>query len=317
MRLGVALLIPEPLATEINGLRRALGDGALRRIPPHLTLVPPVNVREDRLHDALAVLRAAAAETPTLTLELGPPATFLPVTPVLYLSLASPVDEVRRLRNRVFVEPLARQLTHGFVPHVTLVDEAEPDRIADAQRALAAFEVEATVDRVHLLQEGEGRVWTPIAEARFAPRWVAGRGGIETELTVTTELDPEASAFAASAWSTYSFETYGSDPGRSPVAVTARRAGHAVGVATGEVTGRSAYLARLIVSPDVRSEGVGAHLLVAFEEACRQQGAERMTLRTIDGGSAEAFYRSRGYATLCPLPAWRQGRDFVQLVRPL
>jgi GNAT superfamily N-acetyltransferase len=198
-----------------------------------------------------------------------------------------------------------------------LVDEADAERIAAAQRALAGFEVEASVDRVHLLQEGESRVWTPIAEARFAPRWVAGRGGIETDLAVTDELDPEAQAFAAREWSTYSVETYGADPHASPVAVTARRGADVVGVASGEVTGRFAYLARLLVAPDLRGEGIGAHLLSAFEEACRQQGAERMTLRTIEGGRAEAFYRGHGYGTLCRLPAWREGRDFVQLVRPL
>ncbi|MDQ1402032.1 MAG: hypothetical protein QOG03_348, partial [Actinomycetota bacterium] len=72
MRLGVALLIPNPLAAEIDGLRRALGDGGLDRIPPHLTLVPPVNVREDRLSDALAVLRNAGTGTRPFILELGP-----------------------------------------------------------------------------------------------------------------------------------------------------------------------------------------------------------------------------------------------------
>ncbi len=61
VRLGVALLVPPPFDTEIDGLRRALGDGALGRIPAHLTLVPPVNVREERLGEALAALRRAAA----------------------------------------------------------------------------------------------------------------------------------------------------------------------------------------------------------------------------------------------------------------
>src|SRR5687767_10146098 len=56
-RLGVALLLTGQLGHEVDGLRRALGDGALGRIPPHLTLVPPVNVRDDRMADALAVLR--------------------------------------------------------------------------------------------------------------------------------------------------------------------------------------------------------------------------------------------------------------------
>jgi hypothetical protein len=44
VRLASALLVPEPFAREIDGLRRALDDD-IDRVPPHLTLVPPVNVR--------------------------------------------------------------------------------------------------------------------------------------------------------------------------------------------------------------------------------------------------------------------------------
>jgi 2'-5' RNA ligase len=86
-RLGVVLLVPPPWAAEIDGLRRALGDGALGRIAPHLTLVPPVNVREEDVPAALAVLRSAAAEVdgPSLVVRLGPAATFSPENPVVYL----------------------------------------------------------------------------------------------------------------------------------------------------------------------------------------------------------------------------------------
>src|SRR5688572_3800754 len=106
-RLGVVLLVPQPLATEIDGLRRALGDGSLGRIPAHLTLVPPVNVREDEVPDALRVLRAAAASTTPFTVELGPPATFSPVNPVVYLAVdGAGRDDVERLRNAVFRPPL-------------------------------------------------------------------------------------------------------------------------------------------------------------------------------------------------------------------
>src|SRR5687768_1707749 len=110
-RFGVALLIPPPLDREIDGLRRACGDGSLGRIPPHLTLVPPVNVREDAVDRALAVLRAAAASLGGLTLSLGPAATFHPHTPVLYLAVGGDLERLARLRDEVFVAPLARRLT--------------------------------------------------------------------------------------------------------------------------------------------------------------------------------------------------------------
>jgi 2'-5' RNA ligase len=69
--------------------------------------------------------------------RLGPPTTFLPVNPVVFLEVAGAgADEVRRVRDAVFVDPLERHLTWDFVPHVTLADEAVPERIAAALAAL-------------------------------------------------------------------------------------------------------------------------------------------------------------------------------------
>lgn len=166
-RLGVALLLPVDLAAEVDGLRRGLGDGALGRIPPHITLVPPVNVREDRLDEAFAVLRRAAATTPCLPVTLGPPATFLPDNPVVYLQVGGELAPLRTLRDAVFVEPLARPLTWDWVPHVTIADDAAPERIAATLVALQDYVVEASFDGVHLLRENPGRIWEPVANALF------------------------------------------------------------------------------------------------------------------------------------------------------
>lgn len=172
-RFGVALLVPPPVAAEVDGLRRALGDGALGRIPPHITLVPPVNVAEDEVGDALTVLRRAAQATRPLDLRLGPATTFHPVTPVVYLAVSGDVEAVHALRDRVFDPPLTRPLTHPFVPHATLADDMAPDRIPAAVAALADYVADVRVESVHLLEEGRGRVWRPIAEAGFSRRWVA------------------------------------------------------------------------------------------------------------------------------------------------
>ena len=258
-RLGVALLIPQPAATEIDALRRALGDPALDRIPPHLTLVPPVNVRADALDKALAVLRKAAAATNgPLVLELGPVMTFMPVNPVLYLGVGGDVDRVQELRDRVFEPPLQRELTWPFVPHVTIADDADPDRIEPALVAMSGYSATIEIDRVTVLEEGPGRVWTPIADAAFGPPVVVGRGGLPIELSVTDEVDPVARRSVT--------------PSR--IVVTARRAGEVVGVAEGAIEDGEPVVLSLVVAPGHRGQGIARHLVAELRSAAYAKGTE-------------------------------------------
>ena len=213
-RLGVALLLPDRVTGEVDALRAALGDPALGRIPAHLTLVPPVNVREDRLDDAFGVLRAAAADAVgPLTLTLGPVATFLPANPVAYLAVGGDLEGLHALRDRVFREPLDRPLTWPFVPHVTVADDAPVDRIEAAVVALAPYRAEVVLDHVHVLEEGPGRVWTPIADARLGPPPRPGQGGLPVDIEVSAAPPPDAAALLG-----------------PTVTVTARRDGQVVGV---------------------------------------------------------------------------------------
>nr|WP_249420448.1 2'-5' RNA ligase family protein [Rhabdothermincola salaria] len=281
MRLGVALLVPAPLDSEIDGLRRALGDGALERVPPHLTLVPPVNVRVEDLPEALAVLRQAAARHSPFVARLGPPTTFAPATATVHLGVHE--DEggeiVRRLRDDVFVGPLERTLTFGFEPHVTLADDALDDRRAAALVALSDYVVEVPFDRVHLLQEqrhGDAhRRWVPVADVPFGPRRVVGRGGVELELVVSSLLDPEAAAFESGEWpddEPHSAAT-AVPAGCRPVVVTARRRGEVVGVARGGVGPDRRELCSVLVARDQRAQGVARQLLAAFGHEADQASA--------------------------------------------
>ena len=313
----MALLVPPPFDVEIDALRRAAGDGALGRIPAHLTLVPPVNVREDDLGKACEVLRAAAAATRPISVQLGPPATFLPVNPVLFLGVAKDPGAIRALRDRVFRAPLERQLTHPFVPHVTLADDASVERIEAALTAMAGYVRTVNFDSVHLLREGEGRKWRPIGDWRFGAPAVIGRGGLPVELAVSAELEPTAREFAEREWYRYTSSVVDDPVPARALAITARREGTIVGVATGSTDRERAHLSELLVSVETRGEGIGSHLLRAFESESAARGVTFVTLSTPVGERAEAFYRSRGYVETARLPGERDGRDFVRLIRRL
>jgi 2'-5' RNA ligase len=125
-------------AHEMDGLRRAVGAD-VGRVAPHVTLVPPVNVREDELGEALGVVReAAAASTGPLTLGPGAGRDVPAGQPgrLPRRGRGPGLPTVHRLQEALRAGPLARKLTHGFVPHVTIADELAEDRIPEAMRAL-------------------------------------------------------------------------------------------------------------------------------------------------------------------------------------
>jgi 2'-5' RNA ligase len=317
-RLGVVLLVPPPWSAEIDGMRRALGAGSLGRIAPHLTLVPPVNVREEDVPAALAVLRSAASLVDgPLVARLGPAATFSPENPVVYLSVAG--AGVQALRDAVFRPPLERPLTWPFHPHVTLADEvASVERSEAAVTALSDYVIDVAFEGVALLEEGEGRVWTPIAEVPFERPSVVGRGGgLEVSLQRSSALDDEAARWTEREWAAYSLADYGVAEEDVPFAITARRGGDIVGTATGASRLGELYLARLIVGPSDRRTGVASHLLAAVESLAAERGCRRLTLRTQAQGPARALYEGRGWRVYATLPRWREGRDFVQMERLL
>lgn len=281
MRVGVVLRVPDPAATEIQGLRRACGDRALDRVPPHVTLIPPLNLAEDRLPDAGRVLRAAAATVRPFVLELGPAGTFLPVTPVLRLDVGGPgLDVVHRLRDAVFADPLTRTIDHPFVPHVTLSEESTPERIAAGVVALADYRATVTIDRVHLMQEGADRIWQPVADAALGPAEIRGRGGVELEFTVTAVPAPDARPWAG--------------PGADEWTVTARRDGAAVGVARSRTRSGTTFLDHVEVVPGQRGLGVGSRLVAAVETEARERGSDAVVSALPAG--CDAFLQHLGWS---------------------
>ncbi len=294
-RVGVALVLDRPLADEVDGLRRALGDPALGRIPAHLTLVPPVNVRRDQLAEAGARLRAAASVVGgPIRLTLGSVATFLPLNPVIFLAVGGDNDALRRLRDAVFVSPLERKLSWPWVPHVTLADGIEQARVASALVALDRFAAVWEVDRLVMLQERPGRVWQPLSDVALGPRVSVGTGGLALEITTGRMLDPEARQMVEGAGLAAGPDSDGDSEARRPpfypIVLSGRRQGQLEGVAAAWAQPEGGRLA-VFVRPASRRQGIGSHLLAHLEVAARRAG---WPYEYLAGEGPEGFYRTRG-----------------------
>jgi 2'-5' RNA ligase len=287
----VALLLDPPGSFEVDGMRRALGDTALGAVPPHVTLVPPVNVRAEDLGLALQVLRTAAQDqNGPIAVELGPVTTFMPASPVVYLAVGGPdLERLARLRQAVVAGPMLRPDHWPWVPHVTLSDDAPADRIEAALAALFSYSSETVFDRVVLLEEREHR-WQPLADACLGRAAVVGRGGLELEIVEGRVLGPDVMAIAGGEEAVF-LAVLDTVPPPSSIVLTGRRLGEVVGAATawqdGEVGGTVEVC--VLVEERSRRQGVGRALLHALHASVQRHGWAAEGAR---GYGPEGFFTS-------------------------
>ncbi|HVV37858.1 MAG TPA: GNAT family N-acetyltransferase [Acidimicrobiales bacterium] len=280
-RLGVALLIPRNLAPEIDGIRRALGTATVGQVPPHVTLVPPTNVHEEDIDDAVALARAAAADVAPLDVVVGPLETFYPVTPVLYLRVSGPgLAGIVALRDALDAGPFAQELTHPFVPHVTLHDDAGDDVIRGAQASIDHFIEPVRFDAVTILeQDDDDKVWRPIADAPLG----------ESPTTRTIGASPVS--FAVTRYPTHAGATMGR---YRSLSVEALVDGRVLGLAHGHYARDGvAWLDELVVIAETRGTGIGAQLARAFVDAARDHQATEV--RAARGATIAGFLVRLGF----------------------
>lgn len=291
----MALLVPQPLATEIEGIRRACGDPRRGRIAPHITLVPPVNVAAEQVSDALEVVRLAGAQTGPLHLVFGAPSTFAPTTPLAWLSVGGDVGSLADLRGRLDRAPWARPTGRSFVPHVTVSAKLDEARLQATLLALADFEAAVTIDRVHVLENrqlGDGRWgWQPLVDAPLGRRRaVVGSGGLEVELSISERVDPDARLLMSASERR---------SGRG-LAVTARRDGMAVGVGWGTVDPPVVRLDGLVVAPEHERQGIGSHVLARFVAEAVDRGCDLAVHAGSEGTPLWSLCRRRGWTAEVP-----------------
>ncbi len=136
--IGVAIAIPEPWGTLLNSIRHRVGDPAARQVPTHLTLLCPTGVA-DGDGGIESHLADVAARTRPFELWLRNAGTFRPVTPVVYVAVASGATACARLAARIRSGPLARELRFPYHPHVTVAQEVPEDALDRAYDAVAGF----------------------------------------------------------------------------------------------------------------------------------------------------------------------------------
>jgi 2'-5' RNA ligase len=166
--IGVALPVPEPFLGELGAYRERLGDPRAHSIVAHITLIPPVRIK-DQVHLELvnAHLRQVGASARPFRVELRGSASFRPTSPVVYVPVVRGEEAIRSLEALVRTGPLARNLKFLFHPHVTIAHALPDVRLDEAEEALASYRAEFEVARLGLFVHGADGVWRESREIPF------------------------------------------------------------------------------------------------------------------------------------------------------
>ena len=163
-RLGVLVLVPEPVAAHVQAWRRALRDPARDLVPPHLTLVPPQPVADEEREAAVALVDRAAAATVPGMVELRGAATFLPDSPVAFLVVAEGAPALRAVESVLRAPPLD-QRAFPFHPHVTVTQDRPAEELEAAVHDLAGFRASFPLPELTLMEEDERDGWRVLHQA--------------------------------------------------------------------------------------------------------------------------------------------------------
>jgi 2'-5' RNA ligase len=165
--IGVAIGIPEPYTSELQGWRERLGDSNATQIPPHVTLLPPTALRTDDLQAVEEHLLEVACRHEPFTMHLRGSGTFRPVSPVVFVPLVQGISECERIEAQVRSGPLQREVTFPYHPHVTVAHEVSEQQLDRAFEDLADYDARFRVWGFTMFEKGRDNVWRPQRDFPF------------------------------------------------------------------------------------------------------------------------------------------------------
>ncbi|MGB8650309.1 MAG: 2'-5' RNA ligase family protein [Mycobacteriales bacterium] len=165
--IGVAIGIPEPYTSELQGWRERLGDANARDIPPHVTLLPPTALQTDDLDEVEEHLRQVAEQGSPFTMHLRGSGTFRPISSVVFVPLVQGIGECEQLEQRVRSGPLQREVRFPYHPHVTVAHDVAEPLLDRAFAELASYDARFRVWGFSLFEQGRDGVWRPQRDFPF------------------------------------------------------------------------------------------------------------------------------------------------------
>lgn len=162
VRVGVVILVPEPLASRVREVRSAAGDQGASVIPTHVTLVPPTQVAAAELDLVIEHVREVSSRSAAFELILQGTETFAPITDVAYLRVHKGAQQCALLQEALRTDPLVRELDYPYHPHVTLAQNVGEHARERAREAIGVVDAPIDVASISLFAQPQGQPWAPL-----------------------------------------------------------------------------------------------------------------------------------------------------------
>jgi len=160
--IGVSIPIPDPHGDYLQERRADFGDPQARKIPAHITLLPPTEVDEEAYAAFRRHCGEVAASHEPFDVVLRGTGTFRPLSDVVFIQVARGVSNCESLEVSLRSGPVSRDLDFYYHPHVTVAHNVTPQAMDRAFEELADYAIAFTVDAFHLYEQGTDEVWRPV-----------------------------------------------------------------------------------------------------------------------------------------------------------
>ncbi|MBA2388713.1 MAG: 2'-5' RNA ligase family protein [Geodermatophilaceae bacterium] len=149
------------MATELTQWRARVGDPQARKVPPHVTLLPPTRVAEASISDVRRHLRDVAAVAGPFEMHLHGTGTFRPISQVVFVAVASGISYCELMEADLRSGPLERDIEFPYHPHVTVAHDVPVEMLDHAYDGLVGYDARFTVDAFTAFEQDQDGRWQP------------------------------------------------------------------------------------------------------------------------------------------------------------
>lgn len=164
---GVVLLVPDPIGSQVTHLRARIADALGMAIPTHITLLPPTRVSAEQSDALEQHLARVASDHDAPTIDVNGTGTFRPTSDVVFLAISEGVQACADLNAAVCAGPVTSPSIFPFHPHITLAHDLAPEVLDDVAAEYADVSAEFRVPQISLYRLDEEGRWQVRAHFSF------------------------------------------------------------------------------------------------------------------------------------------------------